>query len=207
MKTITIEKNLYAFTELRKEIQNELIDEYKRDETACELRNEFFYDDVMESLKTLFPKSDLKACYSLCYCQGDGFYITGIIDLYDMLEELKGNYSAKEIKTLKHYISMSNYAQTELEYKTNCYYFDRKQNAANIQYDLEENIEIFYCKNINYELIERFSNDAAQRLSNLCDDFEKEGYDIFYNIDDVEAIDYYTCNFGENFTEDGCIIL
>lgn len=203
MKTITIEKKLYTFEELSKEVQNKLIEEYKEDTSVYETRNELFYDDVMECLKAQFPKSDLRVCYSLSCCQGDGLYITGNIDLYDMLEELKGNYNEKEIKTLKHYISMSYHAQTELEYESHYYYFDRKQNAINIQYDLEENIENYYYKNINYELIERFSNDAVECLWNLCDEFETEGYDILYNVEDEEAIEYYICNYDEEFTEDG----
>lgn len=192
MKKITKEYTVYTFNELNKETQNKLIESYKKNEFNMEIHNDNFHQDTIEYLKSEFVNSDLEIYYSLSYCQGDGLYITGNLNLLDMLEKIKEQFNNKELKTLKHYINESD-GFVKL-HNNNWYYdFHYEDNAAELRFALLDNISYRYS-NINYELIQKFSFSASQFLYDLSKELEKQGYKDIYEIDDEEAIEWYECN-------------
>ena len=49
-----------------------------------EIRSELCTDNIMEEVRTLFPKSELKIQYSVSGCQGDGANLYGTLCIRDV---------------------------------------------------------------------------------------------------------------------------
>lgn len=81
-----------------------------------EIRSELCTDNIMEEVRTLFPKSELKIQYSVSGCQGDGANLYGTLCIRDVLQllkydqterfkELQGYFSEKEERAIEFYMN------------------------------------------------------------------------------------------------------
>ena len=69
-----------------------------------EIRSELCTDNIMEEVRTLFPKSELKIQYSVSGCQGDGANLYGTLCIRDVLQLLKYDQTER-FKELQGYFS------------------------------------------------------------------------------------------------------
>lgn len=100
----------YTFPELTGEAKEKAKEWYLNDESlSWELTNNYESD-----LSCIFPNSDLKAQWSLSYCQGDGVNIYGSVNMEDIFvlsqnapayNWIDGYLTEKEIRTLRFYMS------------------------------------------------------------------------------------------------------
>lgn len=201
MKVFTFTKNGYKYNELTDKAKEKVKSDYLNDPILSDL----FTEDIIQDLSFLFPNSDLKVNYSLCYCQGDGLNIHGTLKLYDFISVWEA--TEKEKRAIGYYIDNSENEYTfnkNNHYCYSCKFIDKKY----IDDDIAEFIDYlnyYSIRDINKELITRFFNDIVDYFQELDKEWEKAGYKYFYEIDDesiiewAEANDYY-------FDEDGEII-
>ena len=198
MKTITIVKNLYEYSELSEEAKKNARKWYLDDE----MRAEFFKEDIENDLNGLFPNSKLKVYFSLGYCQGDGLNIEGKIYLYDFIKEW--NATEKEKRTIEKYIdnSLQYYTfESNNRYCYSCKFIDRKYIDDTISEFISE-LEYQCFKHIKIDIIKRFFNDLINYFERLDRENEKAGYKYFYEPDEDEIIEACAAN-GWYFTIDG----
>ena len=122
MKIFT--KTGYTYSELTDAAKEKVKQWYLYD---LDIHNDIFRDDIKQFLYEEFPKSDLKVCYSLSCCQGDGLNIYGKLKLYDFVD--KWNVSTKEKSTIIFYInnSIREYTfETNNRYCYSCKFIDKK---------------------------------------------------------------------------------
>lgn len=149
-------------------------------------RSDIFHETIIDFLKEEFPRSELKCCFSLGYCQGDGLNIYGKINLYDFVE--KWNASDKEKRTILFYIdeSFNQYTfEVNNHYCYSCKFIDKKYIDSTVE-EFIENLEYQCIRSIHTHLIEQFFLDMINYFEELDRDFEKEGYNYLYNVDDEE---------------------
>lgn len=208
MKTVSVEYDVYSY--------NELSDDAKEKAKAWYLEGRepfFFTEDCKQDLENLFGKHDLDVQYSLGYCQGDGFNIYGKIDAESIfkcleahnggvqLEKFEGVMTDKEKKTVLHYAEQC--GAIELPRNNHyCYciadYIDIAEEWA---YILEN---YFGYRAINMETLKKFEAMVREIFETLCKDYEKQGYEYFYEIEDADMEDICEAN-GYEFLEDGTI--
>lgn len=179
MRQITEIKDIYNFEELTTEAKEVVKNWYLKG-----LDSSIFIDMVDEDLYELnFKNSELKVQYSLNYSQGDGFNIYGKLDFYDCLEisQIKENFTSEELAILKSYFDYG-YSYSLESNNHYCYcIIDRQNITENLIYELQDN-EIEFDSN----LIEKFENVVKNFLCELCNKYEKLGYDYFYEISEEE---------------------
>lgn len=192
----------YTYSELTDAAKEKVKQWYLYD---LDIHNEIFHDDIKQFLYEEFPKSDLKVCYSLSSCQGDGLNIYGKLKLYDFVD--KWNVSTKEKSTIIFYInnSIRDYTfETNLHYCYSCKFIDRKYINDSISEFIEE-LQYQCLKNINVQLIKQFFNDLIDYFEKLDKKLENDGYDYLYNVDDDEIIEFCEIN-DYYFTKEGTFI-
>ena len=140
---------------------------------------DFFEENCNDKLYDLFPNSELSVEYSLRYCQGDGLNIYGKLYLDDVLAYIKDKFSEKGLKTLKWIFSNYN---TEYTMKRNDRYAYCMCDKHEYMEDIEDNLKCDYIRNIPYELIGKFNRVVQLYMKHLCDDFEADGYEYFYEV-------------------------
>ena len=160
-----------------------------------------FYQETMEELHTLFPRSDLKVQYSLSCSQGDGLNIYGTLDLLDFLD--KWEHPDKDKRTIAFYINHGIY-RYEFEYNDrycySCKFIDRKDIPASVDEWVDE-LTNQGMRGIDHGLIERFYTDMIDYFEALERRFENRGYEWFEVSDDEVA---EVCASNEfHFTCDG----
>lgn len=197
MKTITKVINLYNYDELSTEAKEKVKGFLFNDE----LRNDLFYESVIDELNSLFPHSNLNIQYSLGYCQGGGLNIYGSLRACDLLDKLSSNFNKKEFRRLEHYISESLYLCSLPYNRRYCYCM---ANDIDVDDIIIGALEDASYKNIDYKLIKRFNVLIKNYISGLCKEYERRGYDYLYNISDEEAAEEAKMNEWL-FTEDGVI--
>lgn len=190
MKIIVNTIRVYKFEELN-EIAKENVKEWYLNDY---IRSEDFYNMIEEDLNNLFPNSDLKVCFSLASCQGDGLNVYGTINFNDFLEidkntdsNIFSSYTAKEINRLKFYFNYFNeYTFEENDrYCYSCKFIDKKyENETVTEFcnELREN----GIRNIDIYLIDKFFSDLLEWFSDYDRSMEKAGYEYLYSIDDEE---------------------
>ena len=198
-----IERTIYKFEELEKDIQEKLIEkerEYQRD-SYCEC---FLYDDMEEKASDLINDyfgitSDyLKVYYDLSYCQGSGAMIEFDINIED-LNNKYNIYDEEEIKFIKDKGIINNIT---IRHSGN-YYHER---SFIIDYDFEYYWDYEDIKD-DYNISEECFNSIENRFCDLMNHNFKEdiidmnielriyGYsclEYFWNCDDVEIIQFLT---------------
>lgn len=185
MKTVIKMFPVYTFEEL----SNESKEKAKQDFLDTELRNLDFQDISNEEVNYHFPNSDLKYAYSLSNCQGDGWTIYGKLDFSDIMEKISEKYTDKEQRTLNWCMDefMPHGMNIELSRRNFCF----------TPWDYEElltEMEIQYIRNIPYDLIERFGNEANFWLRNFCQEMERMGYEYLYNVSNSDMEDISNAN-------------
>ena len=208
MRTATVEYEVYKYNELSEDAKEKVRQWY------LEGREPFiFTEDCEMDLENLFGKNDLKVQYSLGYCQGDGFNIYGKIDAEAILKCLENHNGGSQLEKFENVLTdkekktILNYANEcgEIELPCNnryCYSLASHIDIADEwEYQLENYSEY---KNINKEVLEKFENLVQGIFEELCDSYEKQGYEYFYEIseEDLEEI----CEANEyEFLENGKI--
>lgn len=192
MKQIVKTYEVYTYDELN-EKGKERVKEWFLDNQDTGL----FTDIVIEDLKSLFPRSELDVQYSLGYCQGDGLNIYGYVNLIDVLEYKKDYFTEKEKRTLKFYFC--NYDCNIILDKNKRYSYSICD-KADIAEPIMDELEKWRAKDINKPTINKLESTVKRIFTELCNQYEKEGYSYFYEIDDETLSEI--CN-GYYFTKEG----
>lgn len=206
MKTITKEYNVFKYEELSENAKEKAKQWYLESQDA-----EIFTMMCKHDLETLFPGSTLDVQYSLSCCQGDGFNIYGKVNLQDIFNILENGsapnivedfepFTEKEKRTLRFY---NNYCDISLPEN------DTRYSYCVIDYidlliDWEHELEYYCVRNINKETIQKLENAIIRIFSNLCEIYEENGYNYFYEVDEKTLSEYCSENDIE-FLEDGSI--
>lgn len=201
MRTETIERKIYTFSELS-ENAKEKVKQWYLDGKEAEIFTEMCEERILEILSN----SDLKVQYSLSSCQGDGFNIYGNLDLKDTLKELDGKFAQEEKAEILKAIEFFNeyYLYFELEENKRYYYCMESYNKNAINYVLADLKENEPEREINFILFEEFLKESIDYISKFCSDFEKSGYEYFYEISESELSEICDVN-GYEFLEDGTL--
>ena len=198
MKTFTKITIGYTYNELSESAKEKVKQWYLDDPT----RNDMLYEDIMLYLYDNFKLSELKAMYSLGYCQGDGLNIYGNLNLYDFLDIWQA--SPKEKRTIEFYIDRAFYQYTFVKDNRYCYsckFIDRNYIDDKIDEFITE-LQDNQISNIKKPLISQFFNDMIYYFETLDAEFEHDGYNYLYNCDDEEIEE--ACEANEwYFTEKG----
>lgn len=194
MKQIVKTYEVYTYDELNEKGKERVKKEYLESQDPG-----LFTDIVMEDLKILFPRSELKIQYSLNNCQGDGFNIYGSVDLKDVLNYRKDYFTEKEKRTLKFYFC--NY-DCKINLNENRRYSYCICDDADVAEPIIDELEKWSVRDINKKLIYKLENATKHIFTELCNQYEKEGYTYFYEIDDEVLSEI--CNGNEYyFMKDG----
>ena len=208
MEIITREYKVYNYSELSEEAKEKAKQWYLDDDS----KPMEFTEIYMEDLRYLFNNSDLKLQYSLSYCQGDGLNIYGKLDLVDVISMIKENRTGdsmeqfenalteKEIKTIEAYMEVCG-RKIELPYNRSGYEYcvaDRTDFAE----EWIEELEYQMYKNIQVGTIRKLENLVRDMFTMLSMQYEKYGYEFFYEVDDETMTE--ACEVNEwMFLEDG----
>lgn len=206
MRTITKSFKVYNYNELSEEAKEKVKEWYLDDDT----RVWDFSDMCNEDLKELF-RSDLKVQYSLSYCQGDGLNIYGEVEaeeIFKCLEEHRAGtqfaqfenmLTEKEKKTILHYADECG----KIKLEQNRRYSYSLADYIDIVEEWEYQLENYSCfKNINTEALQKFEKLVRGIFYKLCKDYEKNGYNYFYEVDEEELAEVCNIN-GWEFYESG----
>lgn len=97
------------------------------------------------------------------------------------------DFSEKEIKRLDFYLDYCNYELPEN--REDCYCI-----ANQFEIDLSDLESYYHFRNIDWSLIERFEDAVKETFERLCGQYEKEGYEFFYECSDEEMEDIASAN-------------
>ena len=203
MKTFTKITIGYTYNELSESAKEKVKQLYLDDP----IKNDILYEDIMLYLHDNFKLSELKAMYSLGYCQGDGLNIYGNLNLYDFLNIWQA--SPKEKRTIEFYIDRAFYQYTfekNNHYCYSCKFLDRKCIVDTIDEFIEE-LKNNQISNIKKPLISQFFNNMIDYFETLDAEFEETGYHYLYNCDEeeiteaCEANDWYFTERGDFINE------
>ena len=193
MREVTITKtyNVYDFSELSEEAKEKAKSWYLDGQEP-----EIFTENCEENLAYLFPNSDLKVQYSLSYCQGDGLNIYGELDPLnviallrekkcgDTFSEADKSFSAREEKIIKAYIKIFRF-KISLPMNTTHYSYcvANKTDFAN---EWIEELEYNQFRSIKTGVIRKFERIVVSVFRKLAAQYEKAGYEYFYEISDED---------------------
>lgn len=195
MKTITKQVTLYEYNELSKEAQEKVKNAY------LESKDAYIYEQiVIDDLESMFEYSDLQVQFDFSNCQGAGLNIYGDLLLCDAINYVEytkpGYFTEKELRTIEFYESCG--CTIELPY--NSRYFYCLASHINIVDSWSAVLEPQCISNINYGLLENFEYFLIDAFMDLCEKYENEGYNYFYEIDEDDFNDFVSCM---EFYEDG----
>ena len=189
--TITRTYNVYDFSELSEEAKEKAKAWYLDGQEP-----EIFTENCEEDLACLFPNSDLKVQYSLAYCQGDGLNIYGELDPLniiallrekkcgDTFSEVNKALTAREEKILRAYIKIFRF-KISLPMNTTHYSYciADKTDFAN---EWIEELEYNQFRSIKTGVIRKFERIVVSVFRKLAAQYEKAGYEYFYEISDED---------------------
>lgn len=194
MRTISKEFRIYKYAELSQKAKEKVRNNYIENLDA-----DVFTEQIIEDLREKGLKN-LRPLYSLSYCQGDGFCIYGNIDFEEITGEIKNifykNFELSDYKVLK---NLKKYSQISFNHSGRYYH----------KYSVD--IDIYIDGNLSPKSYENHRKVADKLIKNikewyldLCDKYEKQGYDFFYGITSDELQEY--CNaMGYEFLENGTL--
>ena len=199
-----IEKTIYNFDELEKEIQEKLIKEEK--ERCFNAYMEFdFQDDMEHKAQELIDDyfgSDtdfIQTYYSLSYCQGDGAMIEFDIYIEDLNKKYKV-FSDEEIRFLTDKGIVNN---IEVRHSNNHYYHEYTFGINFNYYDMGYSYEDIIDE--GYKITEEEFDTLEDRVCKLLDDSNKHYTDSEF-IKDIISMNKELSNYGyntiENYEED-----
>jgi len=192
MKKLIKEIIAYQYNELEEYAQVKIKENYLEEEHLPE----FFSDNVRNALKEQYGLYNLKTYYSLSCCQGDGLCLYGKITY----SELFDNDKFRKI------------AFNGIHYKQIHSIKDELQNI-----DFEHRGRYYYAKTVHIEsrdysptdkqaaIIEKIISNVKLWYFSFCEEWEKLGYEYFYEISDNEMNE--VCNENDHlFTKTGKLI-
>ena len=194
MRTITKEVKIYSYSELDERAREKVKNDYMEN-----LDSSIFTEQVIEDLREK-GLENLRPLYSLSYCQGDGLCIYGSIDFKEITGELKNifyqDFKLSDYKVLK---DLKKYSQISFNHSGRYYH----------KYSVD--IDIYIDGNLSPKSYENHRKVADKLLANikewylnLCDEYEKQGYDFFYGIEGDELQEYCDA-MGYEFLQDGTL--
>ena len=207
MKTVAVEYNVYKYNELSADAKEKVKEWYLEGQEPF-----IFTEDCKEDLRNLFGNNNLDVQYSLASCQGDGFNIYGTIDahtIFNCLEKHNGGTQLAEFEDML----TDKEKKTILAYAEECGAIELPMNR-HYSYSLADYIDIVeewiwrleYAdyRDINVEALQKFEKLVRGIFCTLCKDYEKQGYDFFYEISEEDLEEVCEANEWE-FLEDGTI--
>lgn len=207
MRKETITYDVYKYDELSEESKAKVKEWYLDDDS----RTLFFKELIKDDIRSLFNK-DLEVQYSLCYCQGDGLNIFGNVTASDIkscldehkggtqLEKFENRLTEKEWKRILHYAKVCD----EIQIPYNRPYSYCIANRVDIADSWEDQLENLDYKNVDIETLKKFEKLVIDIFTTLCNDYEKSGYEYFYEISDEELSEICDDNNWE-FFKDGSV--
>lgn len=187
MKIITIQRNVYEYSELSNKAKEEAKNFLLQMRDPC-----FISSDVKEDIKCLYG-FELTPQYSLSYSQGDGFSLYGEVYFADFIK----NEGLKKI-AMKGLIGFQRSIAEKLINKVK---FDPGHHYCYASCtDVELDDEAYTDKEIT--IVEKVKGNIAFWYMEICKEYEKWGYNYFYEITDEEAQEECEAN-QYTFFEDG----
>ena len=196
MQTITRVYQVYTYDELTEKAKEKAKEWYLDD--PC--RSDIFTNDIDHFLSENFAASYLEVHYSLFYSQGDGLNIYGKLYCCDMLDKIDwSDFTEKQQRFIRWAVSeFEPYAIIPCN-RHYCYCIADK---ADFTGALADDLENCRMRDINYVALGKFEAACIAYFEELCGEFEREGYEYFYNPSDEEISE--TCNANDwTFTADG----
>lgn len=197
MKKIIKEITVYNYSELSNEAKEKVKQWYLDDP----IRTDLFSEDCNEWYAENFPNSELKASYSLNYCQGDGYNTTGTLYYEDVIDKL--DLKEKDKKILHSYFDNSGISYifcSDNWYGYSCKFLDKKDTTGILE-DISNELEDKEIK-FNKELLEEFLIKTFDYFEDIDKTFEEDGYKYFYEVGEEEISE--ACEANEwMFREDG----
>lgn len=209
MREVTIVEEVYTYNELSKEAKDKVKEWYLEGQEP-----EIYEEMILEKIGDLFPNSDLKVQFRLSNCQGDGVNIYGklkIEDLFPHMEDTnyKTLFTEEDLSILKKYFSI---LKVNEDFDSFSLPINFKYNYCKIsQINFEEEL-IFLLKDyindndIDKCLLHKFSIFVKIFIKDLCEEFEKDGYNYFYEISEGDLKEVCDSNNYE-FYKDGTLYL
>lgn len=205
MRTVTVEYEVYRFSELDEEAKEKAKQWYLDGREPC-----VFTNNCQLDLEVLFPNSDLKVQYSLASCQGDGLNIYGLLNINDCLNLLKSHNAGdtfneydilteKEIRTARYYLNLT---QECISLPMNMHYCYSLADRIDVYDKYEDMLEQEYIWDINYPLLDKLQNIVRGMIGTLAKQYEINGYEYFYEVSDEDMEDICEANEYE-FLKDG----
>ena len=210
-ETYTVTKEYFTYEELSEKAKEFAKQEYLHYVHSAD----FFYEDMIEDLRSLFPNSELDVMFSLNGCQGDGLNIYGRVARDDILAIIDGRnplgvgwspYTEDELHMLKEMLNHAPYYY-ELEKGYGNYCYSRKdRDRENIKYEVQDWVEECRWRGEPYtvQLAEKFMTDLVDIMDVINDAWEEDGWKYFSEVDDEEMQDMCDANNWE-FYEDGTL--
>jgi hypothetical protein len=192
MKSLTKTITAYSFNELDEFTQADA----KRSVLDYEHLPEFFSQDLTETLKEDFGLHHLKTYYSLSYCQGDGLCLHGNISFSELFENGKFKKIAfkdihpNQIKSVRDELQKIDFIHRSRYCHVNTVCIESHE------YDPTEK---------QMAVIEKIVSNVKSWYLAFCKEWEKRGYDYFYEIsdDDMEMV---CSEYDFLFTEEGKLV-
>lgn len=211
MRKVIIECEVYKFNEL-----DEYAKENVRQWYLDHMDADAFTENCEEDLKCLFGKdNDLKVQYSLNSCQGDGFNIYGYINAKDIIDCLKSKADGNQFNCYRDWMTEEE-NESVIDYAEKCGKIKLPKNTsycycmADYIYFTEDWVyELKYEygykeEDIKIDAIYKFESMVSAIFESLCKDYEKSGYEYFYELSD-EDLEEVCDVMGYEFYEDGKI--
>lgn len=197
MKKIIKAITVYNYSELSNEAKEKVKQWYLDDP----IRTDLFSEDCNEWYVENFPNSELKASYSLSYCQGDGYNTIGTLCYEDAIDKL--DLKEKNKKILHSYFDNSGISYVFCDnnrYGYSCKFLDKKGITGALE-DIFSELEDKEIK-LNKELLEEFLVKTFDYFEDIDKTFKEDGYKYFYEVDEEEISE--ACEANEwMFREDG----
>ena len=194
MRTITKEFKIYTYEELSEKAKEKAKQNYIDSLDP----NDFTYM-VIENLSAIDLKN-LRPHYSLSCCQGDGLCLTGYIDFDEINSELKKifykDFTFLDYKTLK---SLKEYSRIDFNH------IGRYCHKHSIEIDVYIDGSFYDKKCNNHKILtDKLIKNVKKWYFDKCDQYEKWGYNFFYEIEEEDLQEYFECMEYE-FYENGSV--
>ena len=206
MKTVMVEYEVYKYNELSEEAKEAVKQWYLEGQEPY-----IFTDDCKEDLHNLFGDNDLDVQYSLSYCQGDGFNISGEISAAQIFKCLENHNGGTQLEKFENVLTDKE-KRTILNYADQCGkiklpYNNRYGYSLSDYIDIKDNweydLEVYSAyRNINTKTLEKFEKLVRDIFGTLCKSYEKWGYEFFYEISEEDLAEVCEAN-GYEFLENG----
>lgn len=194
MRIATKEFKIYKYEELGAKAKEKVKQEYIEHIDPYD-----FTYNVIEDLKNI-GLQNLRPYYSLSYYQGDGFCLVGHIGFDEITPELKELFCKDFVLSdYKIFKSLKEYSRIEFNH------------IGRYCHKYSVDIDIYIDGDLNTKQYQNHRKVADKLIKNikewyrdLCDKYEKCGYEFFYDVEDEDLQEYYDA-MGYEFLENGTI--